>query len=99
MLFWAIPVKRFEYPGNCAGFYAEYIRVREGPNRFVVLYKNSSTMHFCPKGAWRRLGAAKFTESSQQFKVWCLDLHKQYGSEEKEGIADGSFASDTKTIV
>ena len=56
-------------------------------------------MHFDPKEAWRRLGAAKFTESSQQFKAWCLDLDAQYGSEEKEGIADGSFASETKTIV
>lgn len=92
-------VKRFEYPGNCPGFWAEYIRTREGVNRFVVLYKNSSTMHFDPKEAWRRLGAAKFTESSQLFKVWCLDLHEKYGSEEKEGIADGSFASETKTIV
>ena len=92
-------MKRFEYPGNAPGFYCEYIRTREGVNRFIVLYKNSSTMHFDPKEAWRRLGAAKFTESSQQFKQWCLDLDAQYGSEEKEGIADGSFASETKTIV
>ena len=92
-------MKRFEYPGNCPGFWCEYIRTREGPNRFVVLYKNSSTMHFDPKNAWRRLGPAKFTESSQQFKSWCVELDEKYGSEEKEGIADGSFASETKTIV
>ncbi len=92
-------MKRFEYPGNYPGFYGEYIRTREGPNRFIVLYKNSSTMHFDPKEAWRRLGPAKFTESSQEFKRWCVDLHEQYGSEEKEGVADGSFASDTKAIV
>ena len=92
-------MKRFEYPGNCPGFYAEYIRTREGPNRWVVLYKNSSTMHFDPKGAWRRLGAAKFTESSQGFKAWCLYMDDTYGSEEKEGMADGSFASETKTVI
>ncbi len=92
-------MKRFEYPENCLGFYAEYIRTKEGPNRWVVLYKNSCTMHFDPKNAWRRLGAAKFTEASQRFKAWCVDLHEQYGSEEKEGMADGSFASDTKAIV
>ena len=92
-------MKRFEYPGNCPGFYAEYIRTREGPNRWVVLYKNSSTMHFDPKGAWRRLGAAKFTESSQLFKSWCVELDEQYGSEEKEGVVDGSFASETKTVI
>ena len=92
-------MKRFEYPSNCAGFYAEYIKTREGPNRFVVLYKNSSTMHFDPKEAWRRLGAAKFTESSQQFKAWCLEMDDTYGQEEKEGYSDDSFASETKTIV
>ena len=92
-------MKRFQYPGNAPGFYGEYIRTKEGPNRFVVLYKNSCTMHFDPKNAWRRLGPAKFTESSQQFKAWCVDLHEQYGAEEKEGHVDGSFAGDTKTIV
>ena len=92
-------MKRFEYPDTSPGFYAEYIRTKEGPNRFVVLYKNSCTMHFDPKNAWRRLGAAKFTDSSQRFKAWCVDLHEQYGSEEKEGHVDGSFAGDTKAIV
>ncbi len=92
-------MKRFQYPGNDPGFYAEYIKSREGPNRFIVLYKNSATMHFCPKNAWRRLGVAKFTDSSQQFKAWCIELDEKYGSEEKEGYSDGSFASETKTIV
>ena len=92
-------MKRFEYPGNCPGFWAEYIRTREGVNRFIVLYKNSSTMHFDPKEAWRRLGAAKFTDSSQQFKSWCVEMDDTYGQEAKEGYSDDSFASETKTIV
>lgn len=92
-------MRRFEYPEGAPGFYAEYIRTKEGPNRFVVLYKNSCTMHFDPKNAWRRLGAAKFTESSQRFKAWCVEIDEQYGGEEKEGHVDGSFAGDTKTIV
>ena len=92
-------MKRFEYPGNCPGLWAEYIRTREGVNRFIVLYKNSSTMHFDPKNAWRRLGAAKFTESSQGFKHWCVEMDDTYGQEAKEGYSDDSFASETKTIV
>ena len=92
-------MKRIEYPHNDAGFYAEYIRTREGPNRWVVSYKGSSTMHFDPKNAWRRLGVAKFTDSAQAFKAWCLELHEQYGDEAKEGMADGSFASETKTVI
>ena len=86
-------MRRFEYEGNYPGFYAEYIRTKEGPNRFVVLYKNSSTMHFDPKNAWRRLGAAKFTESSQLFKSWCVEMDSTYGEDAKEGAADGSFAA------
>ncbi len=92
-------MKRIEYPGNGLGFYAEYIRTKEGPNRWVVLYKDSCTMHFDPKEAWRRLGAAKFTATSQEFKTWCLELHEQYGQDTKEGMADQSFASDTKMIT
>ena len=91
-------MKRFEYEGNCSGFYAEYIRTKEGPNRFVVLYKNSSTMHFDPKNAWRRLGAAKFTESSQRFKSWCVEMDATYGAEAKEGAADGSFAAEAQMV-
>jgi hypothetical protein len=56
-------------------------------------------MHFDPKNAWRRLGVAKFTDSAQAFKAWCIDLHEQYGDEAKEGMADGSFASETKTVI
>ena len=92
-------MKRLEYSDNGPGFYAEYIRTKEGVNRFVVLYKNSCTMHFDPKEAWRRLGAAKFTDSSQRFKAWCVEMDSTYEAEAKEGFADGSFASDTKTIV
>ena len=92
-------MKRFEYPDNAPGFYAEYIRTKDGPNRFVVLYKNSCTMHFDPKNAWRRLGAAKFTESSQAFKSWCVDMDAEYGAEAKEGSVDESFAGDTTAVV
>ena len=56
-------------------------------------------MHFDPKNAWRRLGGAKFTESSQEFKHWCVEMDDTYGQEAKEGYSDSSFASDTKTIV
>ncbi len=56
-------------------------------------------MHFDPKNAWRRLEVAKFTDTGKAFKAWCIELDEKYGSEEKEGYSDGSFASETKTIV
>ena len=55
-------------------------------------------MHFDPKEAWRRLGAAKFTDSSQAFKAWCMEKHETYGIEAKEGVADSSFASDLHAV-
>ena len=92
-------MKRFEFPGNAPGFYGEYIRTKEGPNRFVVLYKNSCTMHFDPKNAWRRLEVAKFTDMGKALKEWCVEMDATYGADAKEGYEDGSFANDTKTVM
>ena len=64
-----------------------------------MLYKNSATMHFDPKNAWRRLEVAKFTDMGKALKDWCAEMDATYGGEVKEGYADGSFAGDTKTIV
>ena len=55
-------------------------------------------MHYDAKNAWRRLGVAKFTESSQRFKGWCIEMDATYGAEAKEGAADGSFAAEAQMV-
>ena len=89
-------MKIYEFENNSQSMMFSYHRVREGPNYFVCYYKNSSTMKMDPKEAWRTLGAAKFTESGQALKAWCLSMHEQYGDHPKEdqGRADTSFASE-----
>ena len=88
-----------EFEGNERGMIFSYHRTREGPNYFVGYYKDSSQLFYDPKNAWRMLSVAKFTDTGKALKEWCLAMHEQYGTQEKEGFADGSFASDTKTIV
>nr|BDD46408.1 hypothetical protein 7 [Pelagibacterales bacterium] len=88
---------KIDYPGNDKHFIAQYHRVREGPNGFLIYYKNSSVLRQDPKDAWRVLGKAKFTQSAQHFKEWCLEMDKKYNKSDKkeeEGRADTSFASD-----
>ena len=90
---------RINYPGNGNGFIAQFHRNREGPNGFLVYYKHSSVLRQDPKDAWRVLGTAKFTQSAQHFKEWCLEMDKKYNNsdkeEEQEGRADTSFASES----
>jgi len=92
-------VSVIEFEGNKRGMIYTYHRTREGPNYFVGYYKDSSQLFYDPKNAWRMLGVAKFTDTGKALKEWCMAMHEQYGTQEKEGFADGSFASDTKTIV
>ena len=89
-------MKIYEFEGNDYSSMFSYHRVREGPNFFVCYYKHSSTMKMDPKEAWRTLGAAKFTDSGQALKAWCLSMHEQYGDQPKEdqGHVDTSFASE-----
>ena len=89
-------MKIYEFEGNTQSMMFSYHRVREGPNFFVCYYKKSSTMKMDPKEAWRTLGSAKFTDSAQELKAWCLSMHEQYGDHPKEdqGHIDSSFASE-----
>ena len=91
-------MKIYEFENNSQSMMFSYHRVREGPNYFVCYYKNSSTMRMDPKEAWRTLGSAKFTDSGQALKAWCLSMHEQYGDQPKEdqGHADTSFASEVQ---
>jgi len=88
---------KYDYEGNGNGFFAQYHRVREGPNGFLVYYKNSSVLRQDPKDAWRVLGPAKFTQSGQAFKAWCLEMDEKYNKlddDDSEGRKDTSFASE-----
>ena len=87
-------MKVISYEGNRPGCSFDYFRVREGPNYFVSHYKGSTRGHLDPKECWRVLGPAKFTDSSQALKAWCLEMDEMYSSSEKEGTVDTSFASE-----
>ena len=60
-------MKVTEFSGNTRDCNFEYHQVREGPNRFVTYYKNSSRLFYDIsegwKDAWRVMGTAKFTTS------------------------------------
>lgn len=96
-------MKVIEWSGNTRDCNFEYHRVREGPNRFITYYKNSSRLIYDLdegwKNAWRVMGLAKFTTSAQELKAWCQEMHDQYGDKpsEVEGRKDTSFASDRFT--
>ena len=92
-----------QYPSNTNDMRYEYHRVREGPNYFISYYKHSSRLHYDPKDCWRTLGVAKFTDTGKDLKAWCLEMYDTYSvpqmekwgsSEDDEGRADTSFASE-----
>ena len=87
-------MKPVDYPDNGRGLMVQYHIMREGPNYFMISYKNSSVLRQDPKDAWRVMGPAKFTPGSQQLKQWCLDIHEQYSKKKGETRKDSSFASE-----
>jgi len=93
-------MKPLEFEGNTPSCSFTYTRTREGPNYFVSHYKGTTKGHTDPKECWRVLGSAKFTESSQAVKAWCLSMDEQYNSgptaseAEPSGRKDTSFASE-----
>ena len=88
-----------QFPENTSNMRYEYHRVREGPNYFITYYKDSSRLIHDPKDAWRTIGVAKFTDTGKSLKEWCLLMDETYGTEEKEGYADNSFANETKMVT
>ena len=92
-------MKPIDYPNNNHGLFLQYHRMREGPNYFMIHYKNSSVLRQDPKDAWRVLGSAKFTTASQELKQWCLDIHEKYSNTEKEGRKDTSFSTEVHEEV
>ena len=89
-------MKPIEYDNNSNGLYVQYHRMREGPNYFLIHYKDSAVLRRDPKDAWRILGVAKFTDNGKQLKQWCLDIHDKYTKVElpDDGRKDTSFASE-----
>ena len=87
--------KYIPFPENTNNCNYQYVRTKEGPNGFVCFYKDSATCKMDPLEAWRTLGPAKNTDTGKALKAWCIEMHEQYGDEEKEGEgrADQSFAS------
>ena len=89
-------MKPIDYPDNGRGLFVQYHVMREGPNYFLVNYKNSSVLRQDPKDAWRVMGSAKFTAKSQELKQWCLDIHDKWINNKKEGRVDTSFGNEGK---
>ena len=87
-------MKPVEYPNNGNGLMVQYHIMREGPNYFMISYKNSSVLRQDPKETWRVLGPAKFTAGAQDLKQWCLDIHDEYSKKKGETRKDTSFASE-----
>ena len=87
-------MKPVDYPDNGRGLFVQYHVMREGPNYFLVCYKNTSVLRQDPKDAWRVLGSAKFTDNSKELKQWCLDIHDKYSNSQVETRQDTSFASE-----
>ena len=87
-------MKPIDYPDNGRGLYVQYHRMREGPNYFLVCYKNTSVLRQDPKDAWRVMGSAKFTDKSKELKQWCLDIHEKWMNKKEESRKDTSFASE-----
>jgi hypothetical protein len=89
-------MKPIDYPDNGRGLFVQYHVMREGPNYFLVNYKNTSVLRQDPKDAWRVMGSAKFTAKSQELKQWCLDIHDKYSNKQAETRKDTSFASESQ---
>ena len=64
------------FPGNGRGLHVEFMRMREGPNYFVIHYKNSSRLVNAtdPKDVWRCMGTAKYTETAKALKQWAVEM-------------------------
>ena len=75
-------MKTIPFQHNDKDFSVTYFRTREGPNWFLCYYKNVSRGLIEPLDAWRTLGIARFTDSGKALKLWCLDMHDQYGASE-----------------
>ena len=66
----------------------EYHRTRNGPNWFLVYYKNAAQIRFTPKEVGRCFGVAMFTPTVNNIREWCYEMVEKYGSEEDKSTDD-----------
>ena len=92
-------MKPTDFPLNGRGLFVQHHKTKEGPNYFVILYKNSckTVSDKDPKNVWRVLGSAKFTETGKALKEWAVETAEQaHLSKPKidtQARSDTSFAS------
>ena len=69
-------MKPKSFPGHGKGLHVEFMRMREGPNYFVILYKSTSRVVSAndPKDVWRVLGTAKYTDTAKALKEWAVEV-------------------------
>ena len=79
-----LPLIRMKYhhPDNTVETAVTYNRTREGPNSFLVYYKNAARFVFTPKEVGACFGVARFTPSVNSIREWCYEMVKEYGSQE-----------------
>ena len=90
-------MKPKEWEGNSNSFSVTYHLTHDGPNYFVTHYKGSTRGHVDPKEAWRVHGVAKFTDSAQAMKAWCIETYETFDKELKKARKDTSFASEVES--
>ena len=73
---------KYHYPDNTVETAVTYFRTREGPNSFLVYYKNAARFVFTTKQVGAVFGVARFTPSVNKIRDWCYEMVNQYGSEE-----------------
>ena len=69
---------KYTYPSNTTACSVIYNRTHDGPNHFIVYYKNLSTVCFTVKDVRKRMGAAKFTDSSKALCTWVQETIDKY---------------------
>ena len=88
-------MKAKPFPLNDSSLFVEFHRAKDGPDYFVILYKNisriCSTIDF--KNVWRVLGPAKFTPTGKELKLWAEEMATAHLPKPDAG-KDTSFASD-----
>ena len=73
---------KYHYPDNTVETAVTYMRTREGPNSFLVYYKNGARFVFTPKEVGACFGVARFTPSVNSIREWAYEMIHKYGSEE-----------------
>jgi hypothetical protein len=71
----------YPYEGNTGSSNITYNRTRNGPNYFIVYYKNAASIKLTPKDVGRVFGVAKFTPWVSAARDWCYEMVKAYGNE------------------